>query len=343
MKKKAKALKLWCVFCSLVMLMAASSITTKAADVGVSLKSVDSITLQVIPNVTYEICDNNLFTGTIYEVTSNASGIATQLNLTKGIYFYRMKSVPVGYVKQTLVSTISVGLTGVTAVDVKIVPQGKIEIEKIDDKNNPVAGAEFSLFAGTQVTGTPLFTKITTGVDGKALISNLNPGVYALLETKAPEGYHIVDIPKVITVQAAKTEKVQVVNTAVVRASIQLYKKDAVSDTQLAQAKFGVYKDALFTQLVKEVESSATSAAVVDNLLPGTYYIKELTAPAGYLMDALPQTIILTEGQIATVTFYNHRDYPTAGNFAGPILLGGGSLAMYIVFTLLRRQKTKKE
>lgn len=311
--------------------------------IGVKVKVVDSITSSPIQGAEYEVCKSNAFDTTIYTMTTDAQGEASIDDLSLGVWYMRQTVAPKGYIKYKEILPVSIGVSILT-LNLKLTPYGKIEIQKKDNENNPVVGAKFSLYEGSLVSGTPLLTGLTTGEGGKLLLQDITPGMYALLETEAPEGYHLNVIPSIFEVLAGNTKVVSIVNTKIVRGSIRLYKKDAITQLPLAGAKFAVYKDIAQTQLVKEVTSVEEGAAIVDNLLPGTYYIKETQVPQGYLMDSIDQSVLLVEGETKDVTFYNHRSYPTAGNFASTLLVGIGMLSLcLIVYCIYRKKPNKKE
>ena len=74
---------------------------------------------------------------------------------------------------------------------------GFITILKTDEDGNPLSGAEFSL-SGTGGKR----ENITTGADGRVKVSNITPGTYTLLETKAPVGYKLDPNPTVVKVNS---------------------------------------------------------------------------------------------------------------------------------------------
>ena len=60
---------------------------------------------------------------------------------------------------------------------------------------------------------------------------------------------------------------------------------DADTPTYLGGAVFGIYKNKDCTQLVDKVTTNANGYAVSTNIAAGTYYVKELVAPAGYTLN----------------------------------------------------------
>lgn len=64
---------------------------------------------------------------------------------------------------------------------------GSFVIEKVDNEGNPVPGAEFKL--QTANSNIQSRENITTGEDGRVKVSDVEPGTYSLIETKAPAGY----------------------------------------------------------------------------------------------------------------------------------------------------------
>lgn len=83
---------------------------------------------------------------------------------------------------------------------------GSFTIKKVDEKGNPLAGAEFTLLS----TGRDQDTRnnITTGEDGRVLVSDVAPGTYTLVETKPPIGYKQTGETKTITINdAGETNK----------------------------------------------------------------------------------------------------------------------------------------
>lgn len=96
-----------------------------------------------------------------------------------------------------------------------------IALKKVDDKGNPLAGAEFTLpfyvketpsandnayiYAGT-TAGAGLTNKVTSPADGLIVIKGVKSGAYEIKETKAPAGYNLLTAPfNVTAVQTGAT------------------------------------------------------------------------------------------------------------------------------------------
>ena len=73
-----------------------------------------------------------------------------------------------------------------------------------EDDPTALAGAEFEL-SGTSSYGTSVDMKETTGRSGMLTFKGLEPGVYVLKETKAPEGYHKREDSWAVVVKADDT------------------------------------------------------------------------------------------------------------------------------------------
>ncbi|SOB96407.1 SpaA isopeptide-forming pilin-related protein [Pseudobutyrivibrio ruminis] len=92
-----------------------------------------------------------------------------------------------------------------------------VYFNKVDEVNNPLAGAEFALYpvSDENCTGDALY-KATSGTDGKVLFKDVEAGTYYLKETKAPvigEGetqiaYALTNVIYKVTVTAGKSEVV---------------------------------------------------------------------------------------------------------------------------------------
>ena len=180
-----------------------------------------------------------------------------------------------------------------------------------------LSGAEFEVYAAENIytadhqvdengERTMYFAKdalvatVTTGEDGYATVKNLPLGSYYVKEKNAPESYVLNTVPE--NVEFAYADQ----NTAVVKkeisvtderqkVSITVEKQDQETGKTVAGAVFGIYnskdiKSADGKLLVKadtllqKMTSDEEGQAVCTLDLPlGSYYVKELEAPDGYV------------------------------------------------------------
>lgn len=134
------------------------------------------------------------------------SGIVSFSNIPLGSYKIVESKAPVGYVASTasislvVQSNITKKIIFVNKKKDVVVPgtditqekgNSKIIINKVDIKNKPLSGAEFTLFDSKG----NIISKAVSGADGQAIFSDLKPGNYQVQESKAPKGY-VLDAKK---------------------------------------------------------------------------------------------------------------------------------------------------
>ena len=71
----------------------------------------------------------------------------------------------------------------------------------------------------------------------------------------------------------------------------------------LANAKYGVYSNAACTSQVSTFTTNVNGTSNSINLEPGTYYVKEISAPEGYYIDNTVKTVSLSSGENKVVSF----------------------------------------
>lgn len=196
-----------------------------------------------------------------------------------------------------------------------------VRVEKQDEETkNPLSGGIYGLYAAedikvdgkTVVPKGTLIEKATTGADGKASYKAELPinYSYSIREIQAPELYlRNSEDTYTFTFKFTndKEEKVSFSHTFTnkrVNATIDLVKEDsetgnsAQGDAVFEGAVYGLYAredinhpDGRSGVLYKKDEQVATlttdkeGKASVSNLYLGKYYLKEITPPAGYLLD----------------------------------------------------------
>ena len=144
-----------------------------------------------------------------------------------------------------------------------------------------------------------LVTTITTGEDGMAVAENLPLGAYRVVEKTAPEGFVLnPDAAEVVFVYEGQdtpvVEQEVTVGDERQEVAITVEKQDAENGAVVAGAVFGIYNKEDITAdgkvivaadtLLQEMTSDEKGQAGCTLDLPlGSYYVKELKAPAGYV------------------------------------------------------------
>lgn len=230
------------------------------------------------------------------KVFSTANGEHTIDNLLYGTYYVKEISAPQGYILDSEPSAeITIKKTaahGTITMTNEKYTAGSITVKKVDENGNPLAGAEFMLFG-------PKTDKKTTDNNGVAIFENLPAGDYYVSETKRPTNYggfngsvHI----KINTSGEAKTitaaENVEVEGSNITinwtntrdKGSISITKTDG--NQPLSGAFFGLYKDAAAAEEpIKIQQTDKNGEALFADLAAGKYYVKEIAAPNGYVLD----------------------------------------------------------
>lgn len=140
---------------------------------------------------------------------------------------------------------------------------------------------------------------LTTNEKGEASLSDLPLGTYEVVEVKAPEGFVLNETPQKITFSYKDQNTPVIEQTAEFvnerqKVEISVVKKDAETGAVVEGAVFGLYakEDILAGEkvivkagtLLSEAVTGEDGRAVFTCDLPfGTYEIRELSAPAGYI------------------------------------------------------------
>lgn len=198
--------------------------------------------------------------------------------------------------------------------------KGSIKIVK-RSADGVLSGWKFEV-SGTALNGTPVATKTyTTDAKGEINISNLLIGTYTVKEVKDGKtvGY-ITPANQTIEVKSNATTTATFENKPF--GHIVINKVDAKTGEKVTGATFGIYTDSTCKTVAKayksDTDSTLVNAEIIEtatgvytcNNLPissatgTTYYVKELTAPEGYYLDANAHAVTLKTAN-ATVSVSN--------------------------------------
>ena len=171
------------------------------------------------------------------------------------------------------------------------------------------ANGEFVPNTTFKITGMGIEKTVTTDKNGRITLTDIEAGTYTVTETAVPAPYLLDTTPKKVTVEVAKTATLNFVNQ-VAKGRIQINKtgEQLVSinkaegnyefvykQKELSDVTFSIYakKDILDSSgkiiykandLVQRV-STDNGKALSSELPLGEYYIKEISAPAGMVVE----------------------------------------------------------
>lgn len=82
----------------------------------------------------------------------------------------------------------------------------------------------------------------------------------------------------------------------------ELIKVDGSTGVKLPGAVYGIYSDSGCTSLVQTMTTDGNGYAKSDALIAGTYYVKEVKAPQGYVLSDTVHTLTVHAGQTTTIS-----------------------------------------
>ncbi|NQM49529.1 cell wall anchor protein, partial [Streptococcus suis] len=239
----------------------------------------------------------------------------------------------------------------------------KLKIIKVDsrDENRRLANATFKLFG--ENGRTQVGSDLVTGTTGEVEIPALTPGTYYLQETQSPTGYQanarkyqiIIDANgsarignadnkiEVGTSQDQGADKIIPITVKNDRTpfTVKIRKRDYDETSRGLDARFQLYRkdgeqEVLLQGLVGNT-SGANSELLLPNLLPNTYVLKEITAPAGNYEAIRPIQFTITEEGVLRIDV-NDRGFASVEN-------GGSSQELVLLIKNIKkfRLRIKKQ
>ena len=178
-------------------------------------------------------------------------------------------------------------------------PVGGLQIIKSDkDSGKRIAGVKFEIRKmNGEVIGT--FTTDSTGV---IYLSEAESGWYTVTELEAASGYLLDTTPHRIEVKDSQTATLEITNRKA--CSILIHKIDANTGDGIYGVTFVIYDSG--RNPIMEVTTDQDGYAYVDKeLTAGKYYIRELEAADGYILDKQYKTVYVEAGKTSTIEWEN--------------------------------------
>ncbi|MGU8953686.1 SpaA isopeptide-forming pilin-related protein, partial [Clostridium perfringens] len=162
---------------------------------------------------------------------------------------------------------------------------GAVQVIKKGDDGKLLTGAKFVL---KNANGENVAE--ATSQDGKAVFNDIKPAEYTIHEVEAPQGY-LVTNPVNVTVKPNKVSIAEMTDTQI-KGKIQVLKVDEETNTPLQGAEFEITQDGKHIETITTGENGIATSS----LLPfGNYLVKEIKAPAKYVLNGEEHPVTISE------------------------------------------------
>ncbi|MBR3873825.1 MAG: hypothetical protein IKJ26_06575, partial [Clostridia bacterium] len=214
----------------------------------------------------------------IYRDTTDEMGRITNIPVTPGRYTFREVYAPDGYALSDVTMGFTVSEDGVVTGDTTIRDDyTRFSIEKLDEADEPLAGVEFSLVSSNGVA----IMSARTDRNGIATFEKVPFGTYRIVEAKPLAGYLTAEMEVEVTIDGTFINPEHPIATIINIPNEIVIRKVDQDGKPLAGASFGLF-DAFGERFA--VATSDENGMVRFTKVPyGSYTIRELSAPDGYL------------------------------------------------------------
>ena len=171
-------------------------------------------------------------------------------------------------------------------------------IRKAGSDGKPIGGVTFvvSTLAGAEVA------RVTTGADGLAVLTGIQPGSYKVQEISVPDGVILDPTPQTVEVVAGKPTTLTFVNDY--EGGLKIVKTVEQTGEPLEGVTFRIEKPD--GGLIGEYTTDEQGQIFV-SLEPQTVVVREISAPDGYSVDSTPRTVEIKANDVTTITYKNER------------------------------------
>jgi len=301
-------------------------------------------------------------------IVSDENGLVHATVLAPGDYQFVETQAPEGYIINSTpidftISASTAGEPAVVKAEDLVNYQGTARLKKVDEAGNGLANAVFKVVDNS---GHTIQENLISNKEGLVTISNLAPGSYQFVETKAPAGY-ILNTEAVsfdIAIEAiGEPDMVDVGMYMNYQGSAQLIKTDELGNP-LSGAKFNVIASDGTLINIDPIVSNEQGVVEIHNLAPGSYRFVEIEAPTGYQLNSDARVFTIDEASVgkptlqSVGTFVNKKTPGTPNKPSNPpkklpktndqnllwIQVVGVILIISVVvtFVILRRKKGNK-
>ena len=259
-----------------------------------------------LPGAVFHVLRDGQLIGT--EVT-DASGRITVPNVTEGMYAFVEVSAPAPYAKLTApvcahVDQATVNGGGTVTVTAKDLKLPNLTIQKLDKQTKqPIPGTVFEI-KGIHYG---YHQDVTTGPDGKAVLTTIPVDSYEVKETSVPDPY-VVGGETIQTIYLGPGDDQNLVFENLKMPRLTVTKIDAEDSKPIPGTVFTV--EGIDSDFSADW-TTGEDGTVTDRVAPGSYKITEKSVPASYYLPSKnadrEQTVSLNAGDEVNVTFRNRK------------------------------------
>ena len=235
-------------------------------------------------------------------ITTDKTGFASTEVLTPGVYTIREMYAPNKYVPTTEIRTVTVENNKARNEVFTNTKFSGIVIYAYDKLGNPLANVPYIVYQIDKQGVSTEVAHVTTNNSGIATTQELAPGRYMITETTIPENYTLVNPTEShIELFAGETNYVRFVH--VLKSSILIQTADKTNGQFIPGAQYQITNsDSSFTANYTADENGEVMTELLEQ---GTYYVKQIVVPEGYLLNTTTQTIQVLRNQVNQAKFFN--------------------------------------
>ena len=231
---------------------------------------------------------------------TDKAGKITISGISGTVVVTEIKTIP-GYTidENTRMQTVVVNPNDTQTLYFYNTPVGGLQIIKSDkDSGKRISGVKFEI---RKMNGEIIGT-YTTDSDGVIYLPEAESGWYTVTELEAASGYLLDTTPHRIEVKDGRTATLEIANRKA--CSILIHKVDANIGDGIYGVTFVIYDSG--RNPIMEVTTDQDGYAYVDKeLAAGKYYIRELEAADGYILDKQYKTVYVEAGKTSTIEWEN--------------------------------------
>lgn len=274
---------------------------------GLIIEKRDSVTKEPLAGATFKVttsdgrfvAQDGGATSTNGLYTTDANGQIHIVDLDPDTYVVTEVTAPDGYLMDAPSQTVKIEKNDTQTLTFYDTPLGGLTIVKVDSESGKrLEGAQIEV---AKMNGEIVGTYVTDKL-GVIQLPDLDDGWYQLTEIKAPKGYLLDSTPQKVEVKKGETKTFEFENTA--SASMLIHKIDSVTRKGIQGVKFVVYDSSMTP--IGEYESDDQGYVHLNKTLEdGKYYVREIVAAEGYILDNKVKSFTVLAGDTAMIEWEN--------------------------------------